>query len=86
MEQLLSDTASLKLVNGVLKLAEELAEQKIKQTNKRYLNQTEVCTLYNCTYRDIERWLRLGLTRRKQGTKWIYDVKDIERIFELEKQ
>ena len=86
MESILSETASIKLVNGILELAEQLAEEKIKRSNKRYLNQSEVYEVYNCCPQDIRRWIALGLPRRKQGTKWIYDVKDLERIFELEKQ
>ena len=46
MEQqsILSESASLELAKGILKLAEQIAQRKIEQQQKRWLTQTESYT------------------------------------------
>ena len=87
MEQqsILSESASLELAKGILKLAEQIAQQKIKQQQKRWLTQTEVRKLYRCTHSDVTEWERLGLTKRKQGRSYYYDRQEIERFLESQK-
>ena len=87
MEQqsILSESASLELANGILKLAEQIAQQKLEQQQKRWLTQTEVRKLYRCTHNDVTEWERLGLTKRKQGRSYYYDRQEIERFLESQK-
>ena len=87
MEQqsILSESASLELAKGILKLAEQIAQRKIEQQQKRWLTQTEVRKLYRCTHSDITEWERLGLTKRKQGRSYYYDRQEIERFLESQK-
>ena len=87
MEQqsILSESASLELAKGILKLAEQIAQRKIEQQQKRWLTQTEVRKLYRCTHSDVTEWERLGLTKRKQGRSYYYDRQEIERFLESQK-
>lgn len=81
---ILSEAASIELANGILKLAEQIAQQKLEQ-QKRWLTQTEVRKLYRCTHSDVTEWERLGLTKRKQGRSYYYDRQEIERFLESQK-
>ena len=81
----LSEAASIDLANGILKLAEQIAQQKLEQQQKRWLTQTEVRKLYRCTHSDVTEWERLGLTKRKQGRSYYYDRQEIERFLESQK-
>ena len=82
---ILSEAASIELANGILKLAEQIAQQKLEQQQKRWLNQSEVRKLYRCTHSDFTEWERLGLTKRKQGRSYYYDRQEIERFLESQK-
>ena len=84
-QPILSESASLELANGILKLAEQIAQQKLEQQQKRWLTQTEVRKLYRCTHSDVTEWERLGLTKRKQGRSYYYDRQEIERFLENQK-
>uniref|UniRef100_UPI0022DED416 DNA-binding protein n=1 Tax=Staphylococcus hominis TaxID=1290 RepID=UPI0022DED416 len=68
-------SASLELANGILKLAEQIAQRKIEQQQKRWATQTELRKLYRCTHSDITEWERLGLTKRKQGEEFLLSQK-----------
>lgn len=85
MQALLSDEASQQLANSLLEVLSRKIDDLMLQKQKRYLNQTELCDEYDCNHRDIERWLALGLPRRKQGTKWIYDRLDVDVVVAKEK-
>lgn len=85
MQALLSNEASQKLVDSLLQTVNEKVDELLLQKQKRYINQTELYDEYDCNHRDVERWLKLGLPRRKQGTQWIYDRKDVDAVFEKEK-
>ncbi|MGA4514667.1 DNA-binding protein [Staphylococcus caledonicus] len=82
---ILSEAASIELANGILKLAEQIALQKLEQQQKRWLNQSEVRKLYRCTHQDITEWQRLGLKVRPQGRSLYYDRKEIEEFLEQQK-
>ncbi|ETJ35780.1 hypothetical protein Q604_UNBC09878G0005 [human gut metagenome] len=82
---ILSEAASIELANGILKLAEQIAQQKLEQQQKRWLNQSEVRKLYRCTHSDVTEWESLGLTKRKQGRSYYYDRQEIERFLESQK-
>lgn len=82
---ILSEQASIELANGILKLAEQIAQQKIEQQQKRWITQTEVRKFYRCTHGDVTEWERLGLTKRKQGRSYYYDCQEIERFLESQK-
>ncbi|MFC0137502.1 hypothetical protein CD127_08420 [Staphylococcus petrasii] len=82
---ILSEAASIELANGILKLAEQIAQQKLEQQQKRWLNQSEVRKLYRCTHSDVTEWEHLGLTKRKQGRSYYYDRQEIERFLESQK-
>lgn len=84
-QPILSESASLELANGILKLAEQIAQRKIEQQQKRWLTQTEVRKLYRCTHSDVTEWESLGLTKRKQGRSYYYDRQEIERFLESQK-
>lgn len=86
MSQLLSDEASMHLAEGVLELAERLAQEKMKQSKKKWLTQQEVKKEYKCGNEEIKRWETLGLTKRKQGPKLYYDRADIEAVLEMLKK
>ncbi|WP_407800404.1 terminase small subunit [Staphylococcus aureus] len=51
-QSILSEAASIELAKGILKLAEQIAQQKIEQQQRRWLTQTEVRKLYRCTHGD----------------------------------
>ncbi|MCC3737439.1 helix-turn-helix domain-containing protein [Staphylococcus hominis] len=84
-QSILSEAASIELANGILKLAEQIANKKLEQQQKRWLTQTEVRKLYRCTHSDVTEWERLGLTKRKQGRSYYYDRQEIERFLESQK-
>lgn len=84
-QSILSEAASIELANGILKLAEQIAQQKLEQQQKRWLTQTEVRKLYRCTHSDVTEWECLGLTKRKQGRSYYYDRQEIERFLESQK-
>lgn len=88
MEQqpILSESASLELANGILKLAEQIAQQKIEQQQKRWLTQSEVRKMYRCTHADITEWQRLGVKARKQGRSLYYDRVELEEFLQTQKQ
>ena len=85
-QSILSEAASIELANGILKLAEQIAQQKIEQQQKRWLTQTEVRKLYRCTHNDVTEWERLGLTKRKQGRSYYYDLKEVEEFLLSQKK
>ncbi|PAL08896.1 hypothetical protein B8W90_08165 [Staphylococcus hominis] len=82
---ILSEQASIELANGILKLAEQIAQQMIEQQQKRWITQTELRELYRCTHSDVTEWERLGLTKRKQGRSYYYDRQEVERFLESQK-
>lgn len=83
---ILSEKASIELANGILKLAEQIAQQKIEQEKKRWLKQREVMKLYRCTHQDITEWQKRGLTFRPQGRSLYYDRLEIEQFLQSLKQ
>lgn len=83
---LLSDEASKHLVTEIVRIAEALALERVRQNKKRYLRQNEVMKEYRCTHRDIMQWEIAGLRKRKQGKSWYYDRKDIENVLDSLKQ
>ena len=85
-QPILSEAASIELANGILKLAEQIAQQKLEQQQKRWLTQTEVRKLYRCTHSDVTEWERLGLTKRKQGRSYYYDRHEVEEFLLSQKQ
>lgn len=86
MPQLLSNEASQQLVADIVRLAETLALERVRQKQKRWLRQSEVMEEYRCTHKDIKQWEIAGLTKRKQGKSWYYDRRDIENVLETLKQ
>lgn len=86
MSQLLSEEASQQLVADIVRLAETLALERVRQKQKRWLRQSEVMEEYRCTHKDIKLWEIAGLTKRKQGKSWYYDRRDIENVLETLKQ
>lgn len=85
-QPILSESASLELANGILKLAEQIAQRKIEQQQKRWATQTELRKLYRCTHSDITEWEGLGLTKRKQGRSYYYDLKEVEEFLLSQKK
>ena len=83
---ILSKKASMELVRGILGVVSQKVEEASRSQQKQILNQSELYEAYDCNYRDVERWLKLGLRRRKQGQKWMYDRRDVEAILEIEKE
>ena len=74
------------LVRGISGAVSPQVEEASRSQQKQILNQSELFKAYDCNYRDVERWLKLGLKRRRQGQKWMYDRRDIEAILEIEKE
>ncbi|MGF3114753.1 DNA-binding protein [Facklamia sp. P12937] len=83
---LLSEEASLLLVDGILKLAERIAEEKIAQQKKQWLMQKEVFEEYECCARDVAHWETLGLKKRRLGKRWLYDRNDIDELLQTLKE
>lgn len=83
---ILSDEASQELAQGILTLAEELAHQMIEQKQKQWLMQKEVFEAYSCDAKVLGKWEELGLKKRRQGTKWMYDRKEIDELLQTLKQ
>lgn len=86
MPQLLSNEASEQLVNSIVNIAEKIAIERARQSQKRWLRQNEVMKEYRCTHSDIISWEKLGLPKRRQGKSWYYDRKDIDEVLEKLKQ
>ncbi|CRV27593.1 DNA-binding protein [Staphylococcus cohnii] len=86
MNQLLSNEASQQLVSDIVNLAEKLAIEKARESQKRWLRQNEVMKEYRCTHGDITNWEIAGLRKRRQGKSWYYDRKDIDEVLETLKQ
>ncbi|MBA8764187.1 DNA-binding protein [Staphylococcus coagulans] len=86
LQPLLSEQASQQLVDSIVSIAEKVAIEKARQSQKRWLRQNEVMKEYRCTHSDITKWECLGLRKRKQGKSWYYDRKDIEEVLESLKQ
>ena len=70
---ILSEAASIELANGILKLAEQIAQKEVRK-------------LYRCTHSDVTEWERLGLTKRKQGRSYYYDRQEVEEFLLSQKQ
>lgn len=83
---LLTQEASQELAQGILNLAEELALQMMEQKQKRWLMQKEVFEAYDCDFKTLRNWEELGLKKRRQGTKWMYDRKDIDDLLQTLKE
>lgn len=83
---LLTQEASQELVQGILNLAEELALQMMEQKQKQWLMQKEVFEVYGCDAKVLGKWEELGLQKRRQGTKWMYDRKEIDELLQTLKQ
>ncbi|WP_314394026.1 DNA-binding protein [uncultured Abiotrophia sp.] len=86
VNSILSKEASMELVRGILGVVSQKVEEASRSQQKQILNQSELFKAYDCNYRDVERWLKLGLKRRRQGQKWMYDRRDVEAILEIEKE
>ena len=86
MNQLLSNEASQQLVSDIVSLAEKLAIEKARQSQKRWLRQNEVMKEYRSTHADITNGEIAGLRKRRQGKSWYYDRKDIDEVLEGQKQ
>ncbi|EGQ1628914.1 helix-turn-helix domain-containing protein [Staphylococcus pseudintermedius] len=86
MTQLLSNEASQHLVTEIVRIAEAVALERVRQNQKRYLNQKEVMEEYRCTHKDITKWEKAGLKKFRKGKSWIYDRRDIEQVLESLKQ
>ncbi|MCE3022729.1 DNA-binding protein [Staphylococcus pasteuri] len=82
MSCLLSDEASKELVKGIIKIAEKMANEKVKQMQKRWINQREVRETFRCTHKDVITWEKLGLKKRKQGKSLYYDRFEIEDLLQ----
>lgn len=76
----------MELVRGILGVVSQKLEEAIRYQQNQILNQSELFKAYDCNYRDVERWLKLGLKSRRQGQKQMYDRRDVEAIFEIEKE
>ncbi|EGQ3102781.1 TPA: DNA-binding protein [Staphylococcus pseudintermedius] len=83
---LLSEEASQHLVTEIVRIAEAVALERVRQKQKRWLRQCEVMDEYRCTHKDIKDWEIAGLTKRRQGKSWYYDRKDIESVLATLKQ
>ena len=83
---ILSKEASMELVRDILGVVSQKLEEAIRNQQNQILNQSELFKAYDCNYRDVERWLKLGLKSRRQGQKQMYDRRDVEAIFEIEKE
>ena len=76
----------MELVRDILGVVSQKLEEAIRNQQNQILNQSELFKAYDCNYRDVERWLKLGLKSRIQGQKQMYDRRDVEAIFEIEKE
>lgn len=66
---ILTKEASMELVRGILGVVSQKLEEAIRNQQNQILNQSELFKAYDCNYRDVERWLKLGLKSRRQGQK-----------------
>lgn len=66
---ILTKEASMELVRGILGVVSQKLEEAIRYQQNQILNQSELFKAYDCNYRDVERWLKLGLKSRRQGQK-----------------
>ncbi len=66
---ILTKEASMELVRDILGVVSQKLEEAIRNQQNQILNQSELFKAYDCNYRDVERWLKLGLKSRRQGQK-----------------
>ena len=59
----------MELVRGILGVVSQKLEEAIRNQQNQILNQSELFKAYDCNYRHVERWLKLGLKSRRQGQK-----------------
>lgn len=83
---ILSESASRFLADGILELAEKIAEEKIRMQCKKWLMQKEVFKEYRCDHKTLMLWEAKGLKRRKQGNRWFYDREEIDELLEAMKE
>lgn len=77
---ILTKEARMELVRGILGIVSQKVEEAIRNQQNQILNQSELFKAYVCNYRYIERWLKLGLKRRRRGQKLMYDRRDVEAV------
>lgn len=85
-QSILSESASIQLAEGILKLADKIAEEKLRMMQKKWLMQKEVLKEYSIGVGTLSNWEALGLKHRKQGGKRYYDRDDIEELLDSMKE
>lgn len=86
LTSLLSESASLELVNHIVDIIEQEVEKRMLAKEKQWLMQKEVYEIYNCHSKILKEWERLGLKKRRQGTKWYYDRYEIDELLQTLKK
>lgn len=80
--EIFSESMQEKLVNEIVKLAEKIAVERIKQKEKAYLSQKEIMKEYNLSHEQLKNLEIKGLAKFKLGKRLIYNRYDLEKLFD----